>query len=93
MLGALLQRWSFNGFRAARKGALQAGDMRIAYVLWRYPMLSETFIRREVQALRSAGVNLQVFALEPDAPPTLDRHPALAVHCPAPIPRRNDVVA
>jgi colanic acid/amylovoran biosynthesis glycosyltransferase len=68
MLGALLQRWSFDEFRRPRKRAQPAGDERIAYVLWRYPMLSETFIRREVQALGSAGVNLEVFALEPDNP-------------------------
>jgi glycosyltransferase involved in cell wall biosynthesis len=41
----------------------------IAYVLWRYPMRTETFIRREIGALRAAGLPLDVFALEPDDPP------------------------
>lgn len=38
---------------------------RIAYVLWRYPQLSETFIRREIHALRGAGVTVDVIADEP----------------------------
>ena len=45
------------------------GEARIAYVLWRYPTRSETFIRREIQALRSAGIAIEVLALEPDNPP------------------------
>ena len=38
-------------------------------MLWRYPTRSETFIRREVQALRGAGISLDVVALETDTPP------------------------
>lgn len=38
--------------------------VRIAYVLWRYPLLSETFIRREIHALRRAGVAVDVIADE-----------------------------
>jgi colanic acid/amylovoran biosynthesis glycosyltransferase len=41
----------------------------IAYVLWRYPTPSETFIRREIQALRAAGVRLDVLAEGPWSPP------------------------
>jgi glycosyltransferase involved in cell wall biosynthesis len=50
---------------------LTSGE-RIAYVLWRYPSLTETFVRREVQALRDAGVHLDVLALEPADPPAPD---------------------
>ena len=63
MFGSLLRRFSFNSLRT---GSRQAdGRERVAYVLWQYPTLSETFIRREVEGLRSAGLSLQVFALEP----------------------------
>ena len=37
---------------------------RVAYVLRRFPQLSETFILRELVALRSRGVDTRVFALE-----------------------------
>lgn len=53
----------------ARAKSLPSGESRIAYVLWRYPMRSETFIRREIQALRGAGISIEVLALEPDSPP------------------------
>ncbi|MDX1530247.1 MAG: glycosyltransferase family 4 protein, partial [Rhodothermales bacterium] len=44
---------------------------RIAYYLWRYPILSETFIQREIAALRATGpLSLHVIA---DAPcPSVD---------------------
>jgi glycosyltransferase involved in cell wall biosynthesis len=38
---------------------------RVGYYLWRYPLLSETFIRREITALRNAGLRVMVLA---DAP-------------------------
>ena len=68
--GAWLRRWSFDSLR--HRPAHVHHVRRIAYVLWRYPTLSETFIRREVQSLRQAGVALHVFALEPDVPPAPD---------------------
>lgn len=64
---ALLQPWSFEGLRYARR-ATAGHDLRIGYVVWRFPTLHETFIRREVQALREAGVPVRVFALEPGNP-------------------------
>lgn len=67
-LVAMLQPWSFEGLHLPRRRAPDAGEQRIAYVLWRYPTLSETFVRREVQALRAAGVSVHVFALEPADP-------------------------
>jgi glycosyltransferase involved in cell wall biosynthesis len=39
-----------------------AGPPRIAYYLWRFPVASETFIRRELEALRQSGVDVRVIA-------------------------------
>jgi glycosyltransferase involved in cell wall biosynthesis len=38
------------------------GPRRIAYYLWRFPVASETFIRRELEALRQSGVDVRVIA-------------------------------
>jgi len=35
---------------------------RIAYYLWRYPIVSETFIQREIKALKDLGLNILVYA-------------------------------
>lgn len=40
--------------------------LRVGYYVWRFPALSDTLIRREVQALREAGIPLEVFADQPD---------------------------
>jgi glycosyltransferase involved in cell wall biosynthesis len=56
-----LQRRRFDWLRpgpVANTGA--AGP--VAYVLLRYPNRTETFIRREVHAVRQAGIELEVFA-------------------------------
>jgi glycosyltransferase involved in cell wall biosynthesis len=37
--------------------------MKIAYVLDTYPNLSETFVAREIEALRRCGVEIEIFAL------------------------------
>src|SRR3954447_26862603 len=37
--------------------------MRIAYLVGRYPSFSHTFITREIQALRSLGVEIETFAI------------------------------
>jgi colanic acid/amylovoran biosynthesis glycosyltransferase len=39
---------------------------KVAYVLWHYPILSETFIRREVASLRRFGIAIEVVAEAPD---------------------------
>ncbi len=39
--------------------------MRIAYVASRYPHISHTFIRREVEALRAEGVEVHTFTVRP----------------------------
>ena len=42
--------------------------MRIAYVLGTFPSISETFILREILALRESGVDIEIFSLHrPDA--------------------------
>jgi colanic acid/amylovoran biosynthesis glycosyltransferase len=64
----LVRRWSFDSLRPRRDRPRPINSERIAYVLWRYPSLTETFVRREVQALREAGLHLDVFALEPADP-------------------------
>lgn len=35
----------------------------LLYVVWDYPILSETFIRREVEALRERGVSLRIWSI------------------------------
>lgn len=49
----------------------QSGQ-RILYVLFRYPQLSQTFVRDEIVALRGEGMDVTVLSLDdpgPDAPP------------------------
>ena len=41
--------------------------MRIAYLTSQYPATSHTFIRREVSALRAAGIDLQTFSVRAPA--------------------------
>ena len=46
-----------------RSGA--RGDLRVAYVLKRYPTYSETFIVNEILAHEAAGLRLEIFSLRP----------------------------
>lgn len=39
--------------------------LRVAYLAWFYPVVSMTFVQREVAALRSRGVEVQTMALRP----------------------------
>ena len=62
------------------------GRRPIAYVLKRYPRLTETFILNEIRAMERLGVRLQIFSLLPPEPPP--HHPMVAevkgpVHAPA----------
>ena len=43
-----------------RRSARRANP-RVAYYIWHFPVLSQTFVRREIEALRKAGVSLEVF--------------------------------
>ncbi len=39
--------------------------MRIAYLISQYPAPSHTFIRREIEALRAAGIDVHTFSVRP----------------------------
>jgi colanic acid/amylovoran biosynthesis glycosyltransferase len=45
-----------------RRKPVRLAEPRVAYYLWHFPVLSQTFVRREVEALRKHGVSLEVFA-------------------------------
>jgi predicted glycosyltransferase/glycosyltransferase involved in cell wall biosynthesis len=52
------------------------GGRRIAYVMKRYPRLSETFILNEICAMEKLGEQLEIFSLLPPEPPP--HHPTVA---------------
>lgn len=85
MLVSVLQRvpaaWLLPARRRRRKGQ---DEGPIAYVLARYPGHTDTFIRREVHALRQSGLAFEVFSLAPASPDTLvdPLVPAGPVHYP-----------
>ena len=41
---------------------MRRANPRVAYYIWHFPVLSQTFVRREIEALRNHGVSLEVFA-------------------------------
>ena len=82
LFASCLRRWPLTNLHSSRHGRSSAPEAQVAFVLWRYPLLSQTFVRREVQGLRDCGLPVKVFALEPDDPPlATDPHsPAGEVH-------------
>ncbi len=64
----------------------------VAYVVKRYPRLSETFILNEILAMERLGHELRIFSLLPPEPPP--HHPMVAevrarvTHLPVPIPAK-----
>lgn len=52
----------------ATRGVERIGPMRIAYLVSQYPAPSHTFIRREIDALRDAGIEVQTFGIRPPSP-------------------------
>jgi glycosyltransferase involved in cell wall biosynthesis len=54
-------RWWPSELRSRRP----RGGERVAYFLWRFPALSHSFLRREIQALLDAGTAVSIFAEEP----------------------------
>ncbi|MBC8107983.1 MAG: hypothetical protein H7Z14_15450, partial [Anaerolineae bacterium] len=52
-LPAILQR---------RSRSVAQEKPRVAYYIWHFPVLSQTFVRREVEALRTHGASIEVFA-------------------------------
>lgn len=63
LLAALLRRFSFPGLASVPVTDVRSKAPLLAYYQPSYPTLSETFVRREVKALRQAGVLLRIFAL------------------------------
>lgn len=57
------------GVRAARR---DRRPPRVAYYTWHFPVLSQTFVHREMAALVEAGVPLVVIADEPEPVPAPD---------------------
>jgi glycosyltransferase involved in cell wall biosynthesis len=57
--------WPINLFQT-RSAPPREGAGRIAYYTWRFPILSQTFIHRELAALKRSGISLLVLADEPD---------------------------
>lgn len=51
-------------------------DGRVAYIMKRYPRLTETFILNEIRAMERLGADLQIFSLLPPEPPP--HHPMVA---------------
>jgi glycosyltransferase involved in cell wall biosynthesis/GT2 family glycosyltransferase len=72
-----LSRWANWPLGVGRRRRQRRPPDRIAYYLWRYPVLSQTFIARELIALEEAGVDVRVIADGADYGP-----PAGAGHLP-----------
>ncbi|MGD8967069.1 MAG: glycosyltransferase, partial [Anaerolineae bacterium] len=56
-----LSWWPIDWLRSG-EGTEPSEEKRVAYYLWRFPTLSATFIQREVNALKEAGLSVQVVA-------------------------------
>jgi colanic acid/amylovoran biosynthesis glycosyltransferase len=54
-----LSWWPLDFMRQSRR---RQGGKRVGYYLWRFPVVTETFIRREMRALESQGFEICVFA-------------------------------
>ena len=53
-----------NAFKIRRKWRAQIGratPLRVLYVLWHYPQLSETYLETEIQCMRRWGVQVEVW--------------------------------
>ncbi len=61
-------RWPLGTVRAANA----AGRPRVGYYVWRFPQLTDTYVHREVGALRQSGLDVEVFADDRDADEILD---------------------
>src|SRR5262245_39837585 len=46
-----------------------AGDGKLAYICHIFPYLTQTFVYREVEELKRAGIPLTVFSMKPVIPP------------------------
>ncbi|MBP1635084.1 MAG: glycosyltransferase [Acidobacteria bacterium] len=65
--GGLADRWRHRGTAARRPAAAPAGppdgEPRLAYIMSRFPKLSETFVLNEMAACAAQGVHVEVFPL------------------------------
>jgi len=66
-LGHYLSWWPLS-FLSPRESRPASGPPRIAYYYHAFPILSETFIQREVSALRQSGLDVEVFAHDTQHP-------------------------
>jgi colanic acid/amylovoran biosynthesis glycosyltransferase len=51
-----------------------AGEKRIAYYIWHFPVLSQTFVNRELSALKKSEVSVRIIADEAEAPDLADEN-------------------
>ena len=49
-----------------KKGDKSNKEKRIAYYIWHFPVLSQTFIQREIAALRKSGLSVEVVSDAPE---------------------------
>ena len=74
---ATISRWSWwpadlPAILQPRPPEARHPEPRIAYFIWHFPVLSQTFVRREIEALRKHGASIEVFAEEPEDLELLD---------------------
>jgi glycosyltransferase involved in cell wall biosynthesis len=64
-----ISRWSWYPvdlpeFLQPRATSSANREPRIAYYIWHFPVLSQTFVRREIETLKTHGISIEVFAEE-----------------------------
>lgn len=69
-----ISRWGWwpADLPSIRRRRTAVTNPRIAYYIWRFPVVSQTFVRREIDALWKRGVSLEVFAEAAEDVPKLD---------------------
>lgn len=60
--------------RKVQSTCTEKGSTRVGYYLWQFPVLSQTFIDREVRALRESGIPVEVVADKHGDVEVLDNH-------------------
>ena len=60
----LLSRWPI-AFWKRKPPCKKNTPVRVGYYLWRFPILSQTFIQREIMALQEVGVSVTIVADKP----------------------------
>jgi colanic acid/amylovoran biosynthesis glycosyltransferase len=62
----VVQQFASSSFRLLPSEKPAARNTRIAYYTWHFPVLSQTFINRELAALKRSGIPLEIIADEPE---------------------------